>query len=227
MQLIRPAKIWMALGVCYFGSLIWAAHFFPRPYDWRRDVISSLASPRDNPHAYGIACSGLAVSGLLLIGLIGGLQQRLGPDASGWSGWAGKLFLVGAVFLILSALVVPGHYRVLGVGRSHEHLAQISGVAFCLSLLLYLGVVLRLPRTPPWFRCIAIVLVIIPVTALVTSRLSLVFAYELLSSTTYQLVKHSLWNSVALWEWVGAACIYLFLGLMLWLPPHSDSMGRT
>lgn len=134
---------------------------------------------------------------------------RAKADDLGW-----KVFSLGAISLTLSALIVPGHYRILGIGRSHEHLAQISSVAFCLSLILYLGAILRLP--PPHFslRAATGFVVILPVTALIVSRLSLFLAYEFSSSVIYRAVKVSLWSSLALWEWIGAFCIYLFLCLM-------------
>jgi hypothetical protein len=212
--LVYPIMVLIGLGACFFGSLLWAAAFFPHGYDWRYTVISSLASPRDNPHAYGIACAGLAVSGLLLIPFAFFLQKRLERFAPKLAAWAGKLFLLGAICLTLSALIVPGHYRILGIGRSHEHLAQISSVAFCLSLILYFGAILRLP--PPLFllRVLAGLVVMLPVTALIVSRASLFLAYEFSSSAVYHAVKVSLWSSLALWEWVGAFCIYLFLGFM-------------
>jgi len=131
--LAQPIGIFIGLGACFFGSLIVAAIFFPHGYDWRDTVISSLASPRDNPHAYWIACAGLAVSGLLLIPFPFFLQKRLEPFAPKLTTWAGNFFLLGAICLTLSALIVPGHYRILGIGRSHEHLAQISSVGFCIS----------------------------------------------------------------------------------------------
>jgi hypothetical protein len=212
--LLQPIGVFVGLGACFFGSLIWAATFFPPGYDWRHTVISSLASPRDNPHAYGIACAGLAVSGLLLIPFAFFLQKRLEPFAPRLTAWAGKLFLLGALFLTCSALIVPGHYRILGIGRTHEHLAQITSVAFCLSLILYLGAILRLPPALFWLRVLAGFLVILPVTALIVSRLSLFLAYEFASPAVYHAVKDSLWSSLALWEWIGAFCIYLFLGLM-------------
>jgi hypothetical protein len=56
--------------------------------------------------------------------------------------------------------------------------------------------------------------VILPVTALAVSRLFLLLAYEFSSSMVYHAIKISLWSSLALWEWIGAFCIYLFLGLM-------------
>jgi len=213
-RLFHPVVVLIGLGACFFGSLILAATFFPHGYDWRYTVISSLASPRDNPHAYWIACAGLAVSGLLLIPFAIFLQKPLEPFAPKLTAWAGKLFLLGAISLTLSALIVPGHYRILGISRSHEHLAQISSVAFCLSLILYLGAILRLPSSFCLLRVAAGFVVILPVTALMVSRLFLFLAYEIFSSTVYHAVKVSLWSSLALWEWIGAFCIYLFLGLM-------------
>jgi len=212
--LAQPIGIFIGLGACFFGSLIVAAIFFPHGYDWRDTVISSLASPRDNPHAYWIACAGLAVSGLLLIPFPFFLQKRLEPFAPKLTTWAGNFFLLGAICLTLSALIVPGHYRILGIGRSHEHLAQISSVGFCLSLILYFAAILRLPPSLFLLRVAAGFVVILPVTALIVSRLSLFLAYEFSSSAAYHAVKVSLWSSLALWEWVGALCIYLFLGLM-------------
>lgn len=213
---VHPISVLIGLGICFFGSLVWAATFFPHGYDWRYTVISSLASPRDNPHAYGIACAGLALSGLLLIPFVFFLQRRLQPFAPKLTAWAGKLFMLGAICLTLSAVVVPGHYRILGLGRSHEHLAQVSSVAFCLSLILYLGAILRLPPTSLSLRLRAGFVVILPVTALLVSRSALFLAYEFSSPAVYHAVKISLWSSLALWEWIGAFCIYLFLGLMTW-----------
>jgi hypothetical protein len=212
--LTYPITALIGLGVCFFGSLIAAATFFPHGYDARYTVISSLASPRDNPHAYGIACAGLALSGFLLIPFAFFLQRRLKPFSPGMSIWAGRFFLLGAICLTLSALIVPGHYRILGIGRSHEHLAQISSVAFCVALILYLRAILCLPPSLAVLRLLTGVVVILPVTALIVSRLSLFLAYECSSSMIYHAVKGSLWSSLALWEWVGAVCIYLFLGLV-------------
>jgi hypothetical protein len=157
---------------------------------------------------------GLALSGLLLLPFPFFLQRRLEPVAPKLTAWAGRLFFLGAIFLTWSALIVPGHYRILGMGRSHEHLAQICSVAFCLSLVLYFGAILRLPPPLVWLRVLAGLVVILPVTALVVSRLSLLFAYEFCSSMVYHAVRVSLWSSLALWEWVGAVCIYFFLGWM-------------
>jgi hypothetical protein len=150
------------------------------------------------------------------------LNKRLEPFAPKLTVWAGRLFLLGAMALTLSGLIVPGHYRLLGMGRNHEHLAQISSVAFCLSLLLYGGVPLRLPPSFLVLRVLAALIVILPVIALVVSRLTLWLAYAFSSATVYQAVKGSLWSSLALWEWVGAFCIYSFLGLMTLAMPRGN-----
>jgi hypothetical protein len=211
--------LWLALGLTFFGSLSLAALFFPKPYDWRHTVISSLASPRDNPHAFGIACSGLAASGLLLIPFVAALKARLHPYAPKLTACAGAFLLSSAVLLVLSALVVPGHYRFLGLARTHEHLAQVASVAFCLALLFYLAAVLRLPNALPWFRPTVAAVVLAPVTALITSRLALLLAYEYLPNPVYLATKASLWSSLALWEWIGAVSVYLFLALVIFILP--------
>ena len=221
-RLPPPAIALVSLGLCFFGSLILAACFYPHPYIWWETVMSSLASPRDNPQAYGIASAGLALSGLLLIPFKTYLHQRLGPLSPRTIIWAGRLFLLGAIFLTLTALLVPGHYRILGIGRTHEHLAQIAGVAFCLALILYLSAVFHLPRTFLWLRLTALIFAAAPTAALILSRLSLLITYDFFSKSVYQAAKLSLWNSLALWEWIGAIGIYLFLGVVtLGVPPRT------
>jgi hypothetical protein len=228
----RPARppatalLWLALGLSFFGSLALAAHFFPHAYDWRRTVKSSLASPRDKPHAYPIACAGLALSGLLLAPFAALLRQRLESYAPPATLWAGRLFILGALFLTLAAVTVPGHYRLFGLARTHEHLAQISGVALCLAMILYLRATLRLPRAFARQRVVGFLLVATPVTALIVSRLSLIVAYAFLSTPVYRAVRSSLWNSLALWEWTAATGIYLYLALITLGLPASGRPRR-
>ena len=217
-----PLALWLAVGLCYFGALIMASTFFPRHYDWERTVISSLGSPRDNPQGHWIAVAGLVISGLLLVPFEALLEKRLGSRAPKWTKAAGRLFLIAAICLLLSAIVAPGHYRILGLSRTHEHLAQISGVAFCLSLFFYLIAVLRVAGTQRWIRLASLLLVLLPLLMLLASRLALVAAYEFHATTAYQDIRASLWCSLALWEWIGSVCIYLFLGtIALGLPENA------
>jgi hypothetical protein len=222
----KPILALAALGITFFGSLLLAAQYSPHPYDWRHAVISSLASPRDNPHAYLLACAGLAVSGLLLLPFASFLNDRFGPSAPNLTRWAGRFFRLAAICLTLSAVIVPGHYRVLGIGRTHEHFAQISAVAFCLALIFYFAALLRLPRQWTGLRVVVASLVLLPVTALAVSRLSLWLSYDFLSPKIYESIKASLWSSLALWEWIGAACIYAFLGVLT-LGIYSPGVGSS
>ena len=208
----------LILGAIFFGSLIWAAKLFPKHYDWRRTVMSSLSSPRDNPQGYRIACAGLAFSGLLLLVFPSRLQSRFRPFAPRLALWAGRFLFLGAIGLFLAAVIVPGHYRILGIGRSHEHFAQIASVCFCVALILYFGALLRCSITPHWIRAFALVAVFLPVMALVVSRLILMLSFKFASDAAYHAIRASLWSSLALWEWTGAVSLYSFLALMTLMP---------
>jgi len=217
----RPTLIWLALGIWFFGGLAWAAASFPRQYDWQHIVISSLASPRDNPHAYVIACVGLAGTGLLLIPFAFILRDRLAQFAPRLTAWAGGFLLLGAASLFLSAIIVPGHYRLLGFGRTHEHLAQISSGAFCLSLLIYLAAVFRMPPKFTWLRFAVGIIVGLPILAFAANRATVFCAYTFSSAENYRAMKAAYWSNLALWEWLAAASIYLFLGLFVFTRPAS------
>ncbi len=216
MARISPRVLWVVLGLWFFGLTALAASFFPAGYDWQRVVISSLDSPRDNPHAYGIACVGLAGTGLFLLAFVRVLRDKLATFAPQTTRWAGGFFAAGALSMTLSALIVPGHYHVLGIGRMHEHLAQISATAFCLALVLYFLAVLRLPRTLKRIRLLLATITVLPVVGFATNRLLLLGTYAFSSAEHYRAMKAAYWSSLALWEWIAALCLYAFLGLMTW-----------
>lgn len=223
----KPVAALIGVGLSFFGSLLLAACFFPRPYHWRQTVMSSLASPRDNPHAYGIACAGVAISALFLLPFPNFLHQCLARFSLRSVVWAGRFLFVGAIFLALTALVVPGHYRVLGVRRVHEQLARIGAGGLCLALLCYLRAVFRLPRSMFWLRAVAAIFVALPIAAFLLSRLALVYAYAFLATDIYRAATTSSWGSLALWEWLGASSIYLFLAMMtLGFPETANVVQR-
>ena len=208
-----PATGLAGVGISFFGSLLLAACFYPRPYRWRQNVMSALASPKDNPHAFGVACAGVAASGLLLLPFVTILRARLDRFGPRSVRGAGRCLTAGGILLTLTALVVPGHYRVLGVHRIHEQLARLAAAGLCLALVGYLRAVFRLPRAWRWLRGCVLVFVALPVAAFLVSRLALVFAWACLPVDVYRAATVSSWGSLALWEWVGAGCIYLFLCL--------------
>ena len=219
---VIPLVLLLVLGVSFFGSLLLADRYFPRTYDWRRTVISSLASPRDNPQGYRIACGGMALSGLILLFFPQHLHKKFRNFSPRLALWAGRFLFLGSVGLFLAAIIVPGHYRILGLGRSHEHFAQVAAVSFCLALVLYVAALLRLSRTPGRIKILALTFVLLPVTALAASRLALLFAYQFLSDPVYHAVRASLWSSLALWEWIGALSLYFFLIIMTLVPEEGQ-----
>jgi hypothetical protein len=220
--MLKPLIALILLGAVFFGSLILAARFYPQPYAWYKIVMSTLASPRDNPHAYRIACAGLAIAGLLLIPCGATLQKRLDPFSPVLASWAGRFLLIGALFMTFSALVVPGHYRVFGFTRTHEHLAQVSAAGFCLALIFYLDAIFRLPAAFVRLRILGLICVGLPVAAFLLSRCCYLFARQCLPADAYQAVKSSVWIGLALWEWIGAFAIYLFLCLFTFSLPGRD-----
>ena len=195
-----------------------AATHFPGGYDWRRNVMSSLSSPRDNPHGYRLASAGIALSGLLLLFFPRQLHIHFRAFARELSLWAGRFLVLGAVTLFLAAVIVPGHYRILGIGRCHEHLAEISSFALCLALILYFIAMLQLPASFRLARILSLFVVVLPITALIVSRLALLYAYEFSSVSVYRAVRASLWSSLGLWEWIGAVSLYCFLALLTLTP---------
>ena len=209
----KPTTALIGLGVSFFGSLMLAACFYPQVYRWRQTVMSALSSPKDNPHAFGIACAGVAVSGLCLLPFVAVLRDRLENFAPKSVALAGRCLATGGILLTLTALVVPGHYRVLGVHRIHEQLARLSAACLCLALVGYLRAIYHLPPTKQWLRGCALVFVALPVAAFLVSRLALVLAWSYLPWEVYRAATISSWGSLALWEWIGAGCIYLFLCL--------------
>jgi hypothetical membrane protein len=219
-QIVRvKLLLYPALGLSFFGSLLLAAHFFPRPYQWRWDVMSKLAEPKFNPHAYLIACAGLAVSGVLLAAFPAMLRERLGVVAPRAARWGEVFLYVAAIFLTLSG-IVPGHVNPLG--RWHERLAHVYGAAISISMLGYFIAALRLPRRHAVQRQAGIFLIVIPLTGFLTSQLSLIVGSRVLSAAAYHALKLNLWNSLALWEWTAAVGTYVYLGLLLTLPERGQ-----
>jgi hypothetical protein len=205
----------LALGLTFFGSLLLAAHYFPRPYDWRLDVMSLLAEPRFNPRAYGIACAGLALSGLLLLFFPRLLGRQLGPVAPRITAVSGFFLYLAAIFLFLSG-ILPGHVPALG--RTHETFAHAYGVALSLAMLGYFVAAHRLPSRLKLQRFGGIPLIVIPFGGFIISRLSLLLPAQWFSPSAYDALRYSIWNRLALWEWIAAIGTYLFLGLLLTLP---------
>jgi hypothetical protein len=201
--------------LAFFGSLLLAAHDFPRPYDWHLDVMSLLAEPRFNPRGYLVACAGLAVSGVFLFFFPRLLHQRLGATAPRTTTISGFFLYLAAILLFLSG-ILPGH--VAGLGRAHEDFAHAYGVAISLSMLGYYAATLRRPARYRLQRLGGLPLIVIPLGGFIISRLSLMLPAAWFTVAGDNALRYSPWNRLSFWEWIAAIGTYLFLGLLLTLP---------
>src|ERR1700739_4877024 len=124
------------IALSFFGTLAVAASMFPRGYDWRYRVISTLLSPRDNPEHYWLAAIGVVMTGLLMLPFAAHLYGSLKPASALMAAVAGGAFALGVLFLICDCFVVPHHvHATLGVRRLHEFLARSSAGWLAIAML--------------------------------------------------------------------------------------------
>jgi ACR3 family arsenite efflux pump ArsB len=226
-DLLGPIVLLAALALFFFGSLLFAAASFPTGYDWRQTVMSSLASPRENPTAYRIASYGLAASGLVLSLLGFYVRRSLKTYAPKWSWWACMFFFLGGILLTISALIRPGHTTVLGLRKAHAKIAQAAGVGFGTGMALTLPAILRLPVRRAWVRVTTIVLVVVPMTVYLLCRIFLAPGEPYIPASAHPTL-HALLGSLSFWEWVGSVSVYLFLALItLALGRSPETVARS
>jgi len=203
----------MALFGTYFGSLWLGAMHFPHGYDWRRDVISNLLSPRDNPGWYWVASAGVALSGLCMLPLAAWLEVALGDGGSKLARWVRRpAFLVGMVCLIASALVVPQHvYMVIGMRHAHEALARVSAAGLGIGMLCACRGATGETGRLAALRIIWRVVTVPPVAGAAGSGLVLGLSHLhwMPQAATAYLRATVLWH-LSFWEWVGSVTVFLF-----------------
>jgi hypothetical protein len=200
--------------IAFFGSLTWAAASFPAGYDWRYNVMSSLATPRENPTAYRIAAGGLAASGILLslLGLcIRSSLQTFSP--SRWTNVACGCFVLGGLLIMSSALITPGHHAFLGLGKAHAKFAQAGTFSFDLGMALTLPALLALPASRYRVRIVSVLLVLVPMTSYLLSRILLPCLAD--PDSLNRATHPPLMGSLAFWEWTGSVTVCLYTGIIV------------
>jgi hypothetical protein len=210
-----PKLLLAILVLSFFGSLIVAAIVFPAGYDWRHTVMSSLASPRENPRAFRIVSYGMALSGVLLAFAAFHVRRSLQPCAPNWTAWARGFFVAGGVLLTVSALITPGHHAFLGLPKAHAKIAQAAGVGFALGMILNLPAILVTPARRYHAREAALILICVPLTVFLTCWVLLPTLEAWASTSPQQETKVSALGSLAFWEWVGSISVYLFVALVI------------
>lgn len=204
----------------YFGSLWVGSLHFPHPYDWRRNVISNLLSPRDNPDWYWLPSVGVAVAGLCMLQLGAWIERELGDGS-------GKLarrvrrpaFLVGIGCLILSAIVVPQHvHPVLGARHAHEALARTAAAGLGVGMLCACGSggaesegdgerQRRLRRLRMIWRAVTIP----PVAGAAASGMIVALSrWHGVGGAAAGIFRGTVFWHLAFWEWAGSVAVFLF-----------------
>lgn len=201
----------------YFGGIWLGALHFPRHYEWRRNVISNLLSPRDNPGWYRIPCAGVAISGICMLLLAVWIDGRLGDGGSRFARRVRRPALLGgALCLTLAALVAPQHAQtVAGLRHAHEALARFAAAGLGAGIVCscWSGAQagtgaarerrLRLARRV--WRLIAL-----PPLALAAGSGVLAGLGWLHWVPAGDSLRGTLFWRLAFWEWLGSALVFLY-----------------
>ena len=205
----------IALAFSYFGSLLYAAAHYPKAYDWRHTVVSSLASPEENPMAFRVASNGMAVSGILLSLLAFAVRNAFQPHAPMWTTWAQWIVVIGGILLTVSALLTPGYHTYFGIPKAHAKIAQLAGFCFSLGLELNVPALILLPTAKVWVRRAGLFLVTVPVSLYLIFRILLPDFESYAALKTPEEIQEAIVGNLALWEWVGSISVYLFIALVI------------
>jgi hypothetical protein len=203
------------LALAYFGPLVYAMSSYPSGYDWRHTVVSNLANPRDNPRSWRITADGIALTGVLLAVAGAEVRRALRPLAPGWTLWASVFFVLGATLLTVSALVNPGHYALLGLGKAHAKIARAASIALTLGMAGNIPALLRLPPRLGAVRAAAIFVAVGPMTLFLLCRMIIPLLESHAAPASRMALHDSLLGSLAFWEWIGSASVFAFLALVL------------
>ena len=225
-----------ALFGSYFGSLWVGALHFPHGYDWRRNVISNLLSPRDNPEWCWLPSVGVAVAGLCMLPLAVWIDSELGDGESLLARRVRRpASLMGIVCLILAALVAPQHtHTVMWMRHAHEILARTSAVGLGVGMLCACkspglasaapgerGKRLRALRGIWWATAA------LPIMGAVGSGLvvGLSRSHWLPGGAAAYFRGTVFWH-LAFWEWIGSAAVFLFFASPVLMLGAGETQSR-
>ena len=208
------------MTAAYFGGLWLGTLYFPHGYDWRRNVISNLLSPRDNPGWYWVPCAGVVIAGLCMLPLALWIDHELARHGGG----AGMrqlrrvAFVIGAGCLALSAIVVPQHqHDVMGLRHAHELLARTSAVGLGLGMLCACAVEAKAERMRH-LRRMWWLATVPPIAGAVGSGLLVAAArFWGAGNEAADYFRATVFWHLAFWEWVGSAAVFLFFASAVWL----------
>ena len=207
---------WLLLGALfgsYFGSLWLGSLHFPHGYDWRRNVISNLLSPRDNPGWYRLPSVGVAMAGLCMLPLALWIDAGLGEAGSRLARRVRRgAFLVGISCLILAAIVAPQHtHPLLGVRHAHELLARTSAAGLGVGMLCACQSAAAPAKRLAALRTLWRLTTFPPIIGAVTSGLVVALArWHGMAGAPADYFRGTLFWRLAFWEWAGSVAVFFF-----------------
>jgi hypothetical protein len=210
------------IAISYFGTLALAILLFPKTYDWRYRVISSLISPRYNPAFHWIPSVGIALAGLSMIPFAGYIRRHLRLAAPRMAGFGSGAFAAGAVALILAGFIVSPHLPGPARGlRIHEMLGRTAALGIGMGMVLFCWCSLKGQCLAPagkrlYPRKLLVswtLLTLPPVLGLGLSEglLLMARAQSSWSQAIYSGFRSSMAWHLGFWEWIGSAAVFLFL----------------
>lgn len=210
-----------ALFGFYFGSLWVGSLHFPHGYDWRRNVISNLLSPRDNPQWYWVPAAGVALAGLCMLPLAAWIESQLGDSGGTLARRVRRpAFLTGIGCLILSAIVVPRHaHEIIGIRHAHEVLARTSAAGLGVGMLCACGSAAFANGAAPGeegkrlraLRIIWRVTTLLPIAGCLGSCLVVALArLHAFGTGPAGYLRGTVFWHLGFWEWTGSAAVFLF-----------------
>jgi hypothetical protein len=221
----------------FFGALIGAALIFPKAYDWQVRVISSLTSPRENPHGYWLASVGIMGAILLMLPFAGYLGERLralSPRLARLAHVAFAISFVTMIFSMLAQLAQP----FIGLRWLHEMFARVASVNFILGMFCCSACAIkdRLRNRgarawlPPALAYSWATLTLLPILCVAAIGL-LVLLGQQAGLIWVENFRHSfrgtpLWH-LAFWEWIAIAIAFAFLTVSVLLLPAYSGKRRT
>lgn len=193
---------------------------FPGPFDWRAKSMSKLLYPRNNPQFHLIGSVGVALAGVAVIPFAGYIGSRVHAISPRAASIAAPVFGIGALSLILAALIVFQPY--------HDFFARGAGICLGAGMLVFYAGALRGRSVRPdekdaWQRIALAWSVTVPPALLIVVLRVLAAVHLQWANPVYRIVENrALWH-LGFWEWIGSIAAFLFLlNAALYLPKDRD-----
>jgi hypothetical protein len=212
-----------------FSTLVIAAQDFPGDYDWRKQVISRLISPRYNPEGFLLPSLGMAASALLCLPVAGYIGQRLRQVSPKLAKGVGRGLGAGIFLVVTVALPFNVEWMPKSLHGVHEALARAGavGVVFGLVCCCFCGLADRFSRwgggrtLHPAMVSVWILFTLVPVVCGVFAgilRLARKADLAWAHAIRMELKQSMIWQ-LAFWEWVGVVGFVLFMIISVGLLP--------